>query len=255
MSSQGHQTGSPATVRSRNGNAVTYHIRGSQAKDIACLGAIEQSAGDLFRSIEGLEAIAYDEPMPVTDLTAMHDAGLLWVAVAREVAVKEDDDWDEKDSNPPVETVVGFLAVFTIKAPSTTSSITGSSSLSSSSSPTSPSDESFFLHIAELSVHTSHQRKGLARSLVTHLVSYAEDMNSTSDHSISTPRALGLTLTTYHDVPFNGPVYAKMGFEGVARNAIDVERHFGSKAREIWDREQRDIAVPEARVWMVRWLE
>jgi GNAT superfamily N-acetyltransferase len=57
------------------------------------------------------------------------------------------------------------------------------------------------LHIAELSVRRDHQRKGIARALIAEAAAEA--------------RRLGLgalTLTTFAEIPWNAPFYARLGF-------------------------------------------
>lgn len=58
-----------------------------------------------------------------------------------------------------------------------------------------------FLHIAELSVDPDHGRIGLGRALVE-----AVDRVARRDGFA------GVTLTTFRDVPFNAPFYARLGF-------------------------------------------
>jgi ribosomal protein S18 acetylase RimI-like enzyme len=56
-------------------------------------------------------------------------------------------------------------------------------------------------HIEQVSVHPDHARQGLGRELIEHAASWAgaRDLGS-------------LTLTTYVDVPWNGPYYERLGF-------------------------------------------
>jgi GNAT superfamily N-acetyltransferase len=56
-------------------------------------------------------------------------------------------------------------------------------------------------HIEQVSVHPDHARRRLGRALIEHAASWA----STRDLS-------SLTLTTYVDVPWNGPYYERLGF-------------------------------------------
>lgn len=58
-----------------------------------------------------------------------------------------------------------------------------------------------FLHLAELSVHPDHGRKGLGRALIAAVDALARGRG-----------LAGVTLTTFRDVPFNGPFYASLGF-------------------------------------------
>jgi GNAT superfamily N-acetyltransferase len=62
-----------------------------------------------------------------------------------------------------------------------------------------PLDEKF--HIAEVSVARSHQRRGIGAALLA----------AAADHA-RTKNFRGLTLTTYRDLPWNGPFYSTLGF-------------------------------------------
>ncbi len=185
---------------------MAYTIRAAQPEDIPKLGAIERSAGQLFKTV-GLDAVADDEPMPSEVLSSYLGAGNLWVTTVG----------DE---------VVGFLAVFPLTKTGATRS----------------SDERF-LHIAELSVHASHQRKGIAKGLLNHLDGVARQ---------SSRRIAGLSLTTYRDLAFNGPFYATSGFEEIEKN--EIESVVGMRGRELWEEEQAKIVARERRCWMVKWI-
>lgn len=56
-------------------------------------------------------------------------------------------------------------------------------------------------HIWQLSVHPDHARRGLGRSLVEATSAWAGSQGFDA-----------VTLTTYRDVPWNGPFYASLGF-------------------------------------------
>ncbi len=60
-------------------------------------------------------------------------------------------------------------------------------------------DESVHLH--ELDVHPDHARQGLGRRLISTVADWARARGATA-----------LTLTTFADVPWNGPYYARLGF-------------------------------------------
>lgn len=56
-------------------------------------------------------------------------------------------------------------------------------------------------HLEQVSVHPSHARRGIGRALMDHMIEWA--------------RGRGLpavTLTTYTEVPWNGPYYERCGF-------------------------------------------
>jgi len=58
------------------------------------------------------------------------------------------------------------------------------------------------LFIVELSVDLAWQGKGIGRQLIARAADHARKVGLTS-----------LTLTTFRDVPWNAPFYAKLGFE------------------------------------------
>lgn len=57
------------------------------------------------------------------------------------------------------------------------------------------------LHILELAVHLSHQRRGIGRALVKAVIEAARERGCTA-----------VTLTTFCDVAFNAPFYQGIGF-------------------------------------------
>ena len=61
-----------------------------------------------------------------------------------------------------------------------------------------------FYFIYELSVSQEHQRKGLGRRLAQKVMDYA--------HENAYP---AITLTTYRDLPWNGPFYNSLGFREI----------------------------------------
>lgn len=65
------------------------------------------------------------------------------------------------------------------------------------------------LHIIELSVASDQQGQGLGRKLVQAAIQYAlgEDL-------------VGLTLTTFRDLPFNEKFYQKVGFQTLETDAL-----------------------------------
>ena len=58
-----------------------------------------------------------------------------------------------------------------------------------------------YAHIEQVSVHPRHSRRGVGRALLDHVGAWA-----------ATRRLAGLTLTTFADVPWNAPYYARLGF-------------------------------------------
>jgi GNAT superfamily N-acetyltransferase len=95
-------------------------------------------------------------------------------------------------------------------------------------------------HIRQISVHPSSARRGIGRALIDRAESWARE------------RGLPLlTLTTYTDVPWNGPYYERLGFRYLApeeetdglRALRDEERQAGLDA---WPRASmsRSVARP-----------
>ncbi|HEY1368212.1 MAG TPA: GNAT family N-acetyltransferase [Gaiellaceae bacterium] len=82
-------------------------------------------------------------------------------------------------------------------------------------------------HIEQVSVHPDHARRGIGRALIARAEAWARD------------RGLhALTLTTYVDVPWNGPYYERLGFSYLTadeetpglRSIRDHERRSGLDA-------------------------
>jgi GNAT superfamily N-acetyltransferase len=59
-------------------------------------------------------------------------------------------------------------------------------------------------HLEELAVHPAHQRRGLGARLVAAVVGWARARG-----------AAALTLSTFRDVPWNAPFYARIGFRAL----------------------------------------
>ncbi|MFD9617314.1 GNAT family N-acetyltransferase [Streptomyces virginiae] len=76
------------------------------------------------------------------------------------------------------------------------------------------------LHVEQVSVHPDHARRGLGRGLLEHLAEFAGRAGVPA-----------LTLTTFTEVPWNAPYYARCGF----RRLDDAELTAG--LREIRERE------------------
>jgi GNAT superfamily N-acetyltransferase len=62
-------------------------------------------------------------------------------------------------------------------------------------------------HIDQVSVHPDHARKGIGRELIERAAAWALAHGYRS-----------LTLTTYVDVPWNGPYYERLGFRYLSRD-------------------------------------
>jgi GNAT superfamily N-acetyltransferase len=60
-------------------------------------------------------------------------------------------------------------------------------------------------HIEQVSVHPDHARRRIGRALIEHALSWAHRRD-----------LYALTLTTYVEVPWNGPYYERLGFSYLA---------------------------------------
>jgi GNAT superfamily N-acetyltransferase len=60
------------------------------------------------------------------------------------------------------------------------------------------------VHVEQVSVHPGQARQGIGRALIERAVAWGRDCGLTT-----------LTLTTYVDVPWNGPYYQRLGFSYV----------------------------------------
>lgn len=219
-----------------------YFIRHGTAIDIPQLAAVERSAGQVFRTV-GLDAVADDEPMPAEVLTRYMEEGHLWVAVSTPSSVPA-----QSVSESTIEgdgEVVGFLACFPIVHPNP-----------QAQSPPSQAElqdnlaGSYYLHIAELSVHSDHQRQGLGKRLLDAMFAETSDTNRMPMGGMRGYQFHGYSLTTYRHLSFNAPFYARRGFRELPVSGI--EPCVGRRGKELWDEEQGKIVMPEMRCWMVR---
>jgi len=90
-------------------------------------------------------------------------------------------------------------------------------------------------HLEQLSVLPDHGRKGLGAALLAHVSEWAEKR-----------RLDAVTLTTFRDIPWNAPFYAKHGF----RVLDDAE--IGPELRDLRALEARHGLDPAQRVCMRR---
>jgi predicted N-acetyltransferase YhbS len=68
------------------------------------------------------------------------------------------------------------------------------------------------LHLAELDVLPDHQRRGVGRALVSRVERWGGARGFAE-----------VTLTTYRDVPWNGPFYRRLGYEPLPAEGLDAE--------------------------------
>ncbi|KAJ9644761.1 hypothetical protein H2199_003725 [Coniosporium tulheliwenetii] len=67
-------------------------------------------------------------------------------------------------------------------------------------------------HVAQVTVSPEHARKGIGASLLRHLELWARDM-----------RLRGVSLTTFSDVPWNRPMYERLGYETLEDEELQQE--------------------------------
>ena len=66
------------------------------------------------------------------------------------------------------------------------------------------------LYLDQISVDPAHGQQGLGRALVLRVITEAE-----------TRRLPHVTLSTFRDLPWNGPFYASMGFKELSRDKLE----------------------------------
>ncbi|MBB5852574.1 GNAT family N-acetyltransferase [Amycolatopsis umgeniensis] len=85
-------------------------------------------------------------------------------------------------------------------------------------------------HIEQVSVHPDHARRGLGRRLIEHAAEWA-----------SREGLAGLTLTTYAEVPWNAPYYARLGFATLDEDDLTdglraIRTHEIARGLDAWPR-------------------
>lgn len=160
-------------------------IRAALASDIPFLPAVEQSASVVFKSVPELQFIAADAPLSIDTLVEYLSSHGLWVAVRK----------DETGLDVPV----AFLAAKCINA----------EPFQDDQSDIKNEKRCKHLYIAECSVHSSYQRRGIAGQLLATVAEYAR--KEEYDY---------LTLITFLDILWNGKFYTKHGFEEVKSEVI-----------------------------------
>ncbi|HTW21481.1 MAG TPA: GNAT family N-acetyltransferase [Mycobacteriales bacterium] len=86
------------------------------------------------------------------------------------------------------------------------------------------------VHIEQVSVHPSQAHKGLGKALIDHVADVAGDSGYPA-----------MTLTTYVDVPWNGPYYTRLGFMEIGTDEltpglVEIRRHEAELGLDAWPR-------------------
>jgi GNAT superfamily N-acetyltransferase len=93
-------------------------------------------------------------------------------------------------------------------------------------------------HLVQVSVHPDAAGHGHGRELAGHLVAWARD------HGLP-----AVTLTTYAEVPWNGPYYRRLGFRPVADAELTpglraIRHEEAERGLDRWPREVLRLEVP-----------
>ena len=94
------------------------------------------------------------------------------------------------------------------------------------------------LHVEQVSVDPAHAGRGIGAALIDHAAGVAR-----------TDGRPALTLTTFRDIPWNAPYYARLGFAELP------EPEWGPQLRALVAHEQDAIPGSHPRVAMIRRLE
>ncbi len=145
--------------------SADYIVRLAGPEHVELLPAIERAAATRFG--DSLPESVLSHVMPVDNLMAAQQAGLLWVALE------------------PAGAPVGFAVA----------SIDGQR-----------------VHLEELDVLPAHGCKGIGAALLEAVEGYALKSD-----------CVEITLTTFRDVPWNAPFYARVGFEAIPEQELDAD--------------------------------
>ncbi|MFG1633486.1 GNAT family N-acetyltransferase [Pseudonocardia alni] len=185
-------------------------IRPARVADVPALREIERAAGETFREI-GLDVVADEEPPPAAVLAAYVVAGRAWVAErsaggtsigAERSAVGTSIGAERSAVGTSIGAgLVGYLIADLVDG---------------------------CAHVEQVSVLPSQRGRRIGEGLVEHLAGWARDRGLPA-----------LTLTTYRDVPWNGPHWVRLGFReliapGPGLRAI--REHEAARGLDVWPR-------------------
>ncbi|MEU1144439.1 GNAT family N-acetyltransferase [Streptomyces sp. NPDC005863] len=186
-------------------------LRPATAADLPALQDIERAAGEAFRAL-GMAAIADDEPFTIEELERYRSAGGAWVAAG----VPADTD------ATPVAYLAGELLADPLADPLAE-----------------PDGAGPAFHIEQVSVHPRAARRGIGRALIGHATDHARMLGATA-----------LTLTTFADVPWNAPYYARIGFRPLGDAELTpalrrIRAHEAELGLDRWPRLCMRRAIPD----------
>lgn len=190
-------------------------LRPATAADLPTLQDIERAAGEPFRAL-GMAAIADDEPFSIEELERYRSAAgaRAWVAV--DATGTESAETAETADAAPVAYLVGEPIA-------------------------EPHGVGTAFHIEQVSVHPRAARRGVGRALIEHAADHARTLGATA-----------LTLTTFADVPWNAPYYARLGFRPLTDAELTpalrrIRAHEAELGLDRWPRlcMRRDLTAPD----------
>ena len=180
-------------------------IRPARVADVPALREIERAAGETFREI-GLDVVAEEEPPPAAVLAAYVVAGRAWVAERSAGGTSIGAERSAGGTSIGAERsagtgLVGYLIADLVDG---------------------------CAHVEQVSVLPSQRGRRIGEGLVEHLAGWARDRGLPA-----------LTLTTYRDVPWNGPHWVRLGFReliapGPGLRAI--REHEAARGLDVWPR-------------------
>ncbi|KAF2804908.1 acyl-CoA N-acyltransferase [Mytilinidion resinicola] len=156
-------------------------IRNTIASDLPLLPALETAAYEPFRAI-GMADFANRQPPTLEELAAYHDTGHAWVAAVSE---------DEADSGTPI----AFVLVYVVNNDGL-------------------GWKSAFIH--EISVSPEYARRGIGKTLIDHVASWAQQNGLRA-----------LDLATYVNVLWCKPYFERLGFRVVDEEELLMNEYSG----------------------------
>jgi GNAT superfamily N-acetyltransferase len=150
-------------------------IRAAGLGDVAAMQRLEVDAGRRFADI-GFHSIAGDDPAPAEELAGYVEGGRAWVAVLADDAEPVGDGEPVGDAGPVGDgEPVGYAIARVVDGEG---------------------------HLDQVSVGVDAGRRGIGRALVEAVCTWAAAQGFAA-----------VTLTTFRDVAWNGPLYRRWGFE------------------------------------------
>ncbi|MEU4375446.1 MULTISPECIES: GNAT family N-acetyltransferase [Pseudonocardia] len=185
-------------------------IRPARVADVPALREIERAAGETFREI-GLDVVADEEPPPAAVLAAYVVAGRAWVAERSAGGTSIGAERSAGGTSIGAETSAGGTSIVAGLVGYLIADLVDGCA-----------------HVEQVSVLPSQRGRRIGEGLVEHLAGWARD------HGLP-----ALTLTTYRDVPWNGPHWVRLGFReliapGPGLRAI--REHEAARGLDVWPR-------------------